>query len=705
MLFCPASGGAVALTEKSLTHVQGLSAVKAPRLNARGVLNGALALLVLPLAVAAQSTSPQLGRAEREALRAVVAAVDAAAALPHAAPADWPIHLLRASDGSHYVAFSALLPPEAVAASKGTLYVRLATSAVAAPVVAERSAVMEWLQGRRSDPLPARAGRVVTVPSGEIPIGTQDRTGSNQSSTALRLIEHERERARERREDAERDRRAALEGGAAATPVMYPFEDFDVSASLVPVPRGGAAVRRSVTAGPGEFDLYVGWLPAGADPRSTTPVVMRRSLALPPATVNTLTLGSIIVAEDIRALDRPPDADAQASHPYAIGAMDIVPALDAVFTSDERMAVIFQVINAAATLAGKPDVTVSFRIVQETGAGQTLVATLNPQHYHAEVLPPDFDLNRGHPLVVAMAAPLDSLPRGNYRLLVGVSDRLAGRAATAGLDFRIAPSPRGLLREAPAPLLPRFERQSVLAPDTLAQLLDGLRPASPSAALDRAFTVAEERRFIDLLGEEPVGDEEAGVRTALRGLALLALGDTPSSVAVQLEQALRLSAPAGPVRVLIGAARALEGQHRAAAAAWQAALDEGFATPGLEAEVLTAYLRAGDGPRAVHAAAAARTRQPAAPDVLRWQAIAALQAGDEGGAIAALDALPAADAGEPDARFLLLRALYAGFVHGRGPGHTPEGQARFAALAQDYIKADAPHAALVEAWLDMVAGR
>ncbi|MDP1568823.1 MAG: hypothetical protein Q8L86_02370 [Vicinamibacterales bacterium] len=670
-------------------------------MNVRGVLVVALICLLAPPPAATQTT-PKLTRAERDALRAVVAAVDAAGTLPHTDPAAWPIHLLRASDGSHYIAFSALLPPESSSAASGTLYVRLATRAAAPTVVAERSAVMEWLQGQRADPLPARAARVVSVPSGEMPVGgasAADRTGGGQSSTALRLVEHQRERARERREDEDRDRRAALEGGATAAPVMYPFEDFDVSAALVPVPGGGGAVRRSVTAGPGDFDLYVGWLPA--DGGRTPPVVMRRALALPPASANTLTIGSVIVAEEIRALERPPDAQAQSAHPYAIGAMDIVPALDTVFTSDERMAVIFQVINATATAAGKPDVTVAFRIVQDTGAGETLVATLNPQHYHSEVLPPDFDLTRGHPLVVAMAAPLDSLDRGDYRLLVGVSDRLAGRAATTRLDFRIAPSPRGLLREAPAMPLPRFDRQALLTPETLALILDGLLPAAPSPALARAFTIAREQRFIDLLGEEPVAPEETGVRTALRGLALLALGDAPASVAVQLEQALRLEAPAGPVRVLIGTARALESQHRAAAAAWQAALDAGFTTPGLEAAVLLAHLRAGDGPRAAQAATAARARQPADPDVARWHALAALQAGDEATALIVLEGLPASD----QMRFLQLQALYAGFVHARGPGASAEGRARFTALARDYIAEGAPHAALVEAWRDMVAAR
>jgi hypothetical protein len=56
-------------------------------------------------------------------------------------------------------------------------------------------------------------------------------------------------------------------------------------------------------------------------------------------------------------------------------------------------------------------------------------------------------------------------------------------------------------------------------------------------------------------------------------------------------------------------------------------------------------------------------------------------------------------------RFLALQALYSGFVHGRGVGHTPEGRTRFATLARDYVDAGHPHAALVRDWLAVVLSR
>ncbi|MFP5379907.1 MAG: hypothetical protein ACLGHP_09200, partial [Vicinamibacteria bacterium] len=351
-----------------------------------------LALLLLtcwmaPPAVA-QTATPQLSRAEREALRAVVTAVDQAAGAPVADDEDWPIHLLRASDGSHYIAFSALLEATAATAGSGTVYVRLATRPEerVAAAAAERSAVMEWLQGQRSDPLPARATRVVNVPTGELPVGVSDRTGSGQNSSALRLLEHERERARERREDAERDRRARLESEAAATRTMYPFEDFDVRASLTA--RGGRpAITRAVTAGPGAFDLFVGWLPEGAPPRPDAVRVLRRLLVLPPAQAGALSLSSIIVADAVRALAVASTAEAQSAHPYAIGAMEIEPRLEPVFTGDDRLTVVFQVINAQGSIAGKPDVTVGFRIVQPTERGETLVATVVPPRVAVEEEP------------------------------------------------------------------------------------------------------------------------------------------------------------------------------------------------------------------------------------------------------------------------------------------------------------------------------
>ena len=72
------------------------------------------------------------------------------------------MHLLRASDGSHYVAFSAEAPADLTPDEKLALYVRLEPRPTDPPSTqAPRSAVEDWLRGERSDPLPMRAARVV----------------------------------------------------------------------------------------------------------------------------------------------------------------------------------------------------------------------------------------------------------------------------------------------------------------------------------------------------------------------------------------------------------------------------------------------------------------------------------------------------------------------------------------------------------------
>ena len=78
-------------------------------------------------AAAQQPAAPKLTRGERSAMQALVAAVDAAATATDTPPIDGPLHVLRASDGSHYVAFTLIAPPGLRADQQGVLYVRLAT--------------------------------------------------------------------------------------------------------------------------------------------------------------------------------------------------------------------------------------------------------------------------------------------------------------------------------------------------------------------------------------------------------------------------------------------------------------------------------------------------------------------------------------------------------------------------------------------------
>ena len=89
---------------------------------------------------------------------------------------------------------------------------------------------------------------------------------------------------------------------------------------------------------------------------------------------------------------------------------------------------------------------------------------------------------------------------------------------------------------------------------------------------------------------------EAGIRTALTGLALLSVGD--ASAAVQFQRALQQNGPAAPVQYLIGAARAMQNRDPDAIAAWQAALATGQAPAATRQLLVEALLRRGENARA-----------------------------------------------------------------------------------------------------------
>ena len=203
---------------------------------------------------------------------------------------DWPVHVLRASDGSHYVAFSLTGVPGLTVGKPLVLYIRLATrrdERAAIPVV-ERSAVAEWLAGQRS--LPPRPERGIAF--GEMPTyGATAATARAQTnvSQSLALLEMERDRARERREERERERKAALDGESVRTArALLPFEDFDIEGIVDADANGAAVIRRSLTAGPGDYVLTVAWHDDTIKDPDKAVRIFHKNVALPIASTSDL---------------------------------------------------------------------------------------------------------------------------------------------------------------------------------------------------------------------------------------------------------------------------------------------------------------------------------------------------------------------------------------------------------------------------------
>ena len=643
----------------------------------------------------AAQAPPQLSRQQRETLLALVNGVDAAAQQPAIDDAQWQSHLMRASDGSHYVAFS-VEPPASAPLPKGPalLYIRLATSnQQAAQRIAERSAIRDWLAGSRTDPrlLPRRGIAMgdmpIMGPTGNMnPIRQPTSTGLNE----MRLLALERERTKKKQEEQEKQRRAELEGRAAATRELFPFEDFDLASQSV---RGDARIiTRALTAGPGEYDLYLAWAdPAHGKPASTVRV-LRKSLTLPPALTTGLSMGSVVFADSVLTRDLPYPPTEQASHPYSIGVMEITPARDSHYTRDDDLSVAFQIINASASDMGMPDLTVGFRIVRVSEGRESAVASLRPQQYNGTTLPPDFDLRQGHPVFAAVSAPLATLGRGDYRLKIAISDRLSGAATTADADFSVVGTIASLLAEAP-PLGRPFSRDTILKPDALAPVIDLLAPASPSPQLARALALARDGKLVELLVEEPVAAGEAGIRSTLTGLALLPVAE--ASAVVQLQRGLQEGAPAGPAQHLIGAARAIQNRDADAIAAWETALATGRAPAGTRQLLVEALLRRGDSARAA-AVVADTPRGGGSAEWTRLTAATHIAGGRFADAVAVLDAHRTTHPDDEDARWLLLHALFGEVASGGN-------RERFAAEARRYIDTQGRNSDLVAEWLRVVA--
>lgn len=648
---------------------------------------------------------PQLSKDQRTLLQAVVAAVDRAATAPDSDAEAWQSHVLRASDGSHYVAFSvASTPDRPVASGALVLYVRLMTTPVAGsadPTLAQRSAVREWLAGSRVDPrlLPRPRGFAVgdMPPMGAGAIG--GRGAASVGSPDLQILELERERARQRKDEQDRQRRASLEGTSQVPIELLPFEDFDVAFASA-FADGTPSIQRALTAGPGDYQLYVGWVDASAKPGKAPVHVVRRALRLPPATAGTLRVSSIILAESVTVRERPYRPIEQRAHPYAIGPTEIALARDNVFTRDERISVAFQIVSPSASETGKPDVLVNFRIVRIAGERTEPVAALTPLRYDASTLPENFDVRLGHPLLAAMSVPLATLPRGAFRLEISVADRRSGGATAAHTDFRVVGTPASLLGEAP-PLARRFRREIALEAGALGATLDTLRRPDTSAALARALEAARDRRFADLMHDEPVPPAEQGTRAALTAIALFSFGD--ASAAAQFQRAASLGATPAVLQYFAGAIAAAAGREAEAVTAWQGAIDGGFPREVVLPLLADAYLTMRDPPRALAAATEWRDRSTEAD---AWRALAAayLAADRATDAVPILESRLRDQPGDLDAQWLLLHAEYATIVKGGGRDDVVQHD-RFGAAVATYRAAGGPHAALAGDWLAATTGR
>lgn len=337
--------------------------------------------LLFSTSLVAQNTQRKMSDAERKEIQTILKIVDEAAAGQPARnelSLAWARNdLLKAQGNKQYLPFSVTMDPTKVTGNRVSLYWRVVS--------------------RTSAPAPAEA--------------TQ----------------------KPERKDDKKDARPE-----------YAYEDL----SSVTLPSGSPAslrLSRSFTVGPGDYDVYVvvkeptpERAPRNAPPQKVS--LIKQPMTVPNLWTDELATSSVIIAERIDPLPAPLTPQQQTERPYALGAMEIVPATGSAFPKSAELSTFLLVYNARTDSANKPDVSVEYSFYTKQAGAEKFFNKTNPQNLNAQTLPPDFDFAAGHQLQSGQAVPLESFPAGEYRLEIKVTDKIANKSVTRDVSFSVSGS-------------------------------------------------------------------------------------------------------------------------------------------------------------------------------------------------------------------------------------------------------------------------
>ncbi len=200
-------------------------------------------------------------------------------------------------------------------------------------------------------------------------------------------------------------------------------------------------ISRAFTVGSGTYDVYV-ILREQASTQKNAPApkvsVIKQTLTVPDFWSPDLTTSSVIIASKIEPLNAPLSPNEQLERPYALGMMEIVPALETRFTTKGELSIFMLIYNPKTDPMNKPDVTVEYNFYQKpAGAPEKFFNKTTPQDLNGKTLPSAFDMSLGHQLQTGQAVPLASFPAGDYRLEIKVTDKLATKTVTRDVNFTV----------------------------------------------------------------------------------------------------------------------------------------------------------------------------------------------------------------------------------------------------------------------------
>lgn len=394
------------------------------------VLAAAALALVDPLGAAGRRTRRPLGPSGREAVLALIKAVDRAQASDAASDPGlaWDHHILKSGDYTGYIPFT--LTTMTAGFKSTAMYVRAVSRRGGARSTGEHSFIRDWIL-HGVNVMPRTAETVYVGPSdmpGAGPAGMSTRpraAAAAAASAALSMQQRDVEKQQRAAADAKRK-----EETRERDPLLFPFEDyffFDL-----PAARGGELrrVERALSLPPGAYDVFVA-LVDRAHVKTSSPTILTRTITVPDFWDDRLALSSLILATDVRTLKTPFAGPQQIEHPYAFGSAEVVPAPAGVFTTDEALTVVFQMCNYGAPDA---DLAADYTFYRVDGPRRLFNRTDTQQFSDADLPPAGGWESQAF---ASQAVPLRPFPPGHYELDVQVRDRLTRATAKATVAFTV----------------------------------------------------------------------------------------------------------------------------------------------------------------------------------------------------------------------------------------------------------------------------
>ncbi len=385
------------------------------------------AMLVLH---AAPPKRKPLGPNEREAVLALVKAVDLAQATDSISDPTlaWDHHVLKSGNYTGYVPFT--LTAMAPVSRATAMYVRAVSRHDGVRSASEHSYLRDWLLNNR-DVMPRQA-ETVYVGVGEMPLAGLAGASSRQATAAAAAASAS---LALQQKDLEKQQQAAAEARRKAEtreldPLLFPFEEyffFDLGHA-----RGGDAgtVARALALPPGDYDVYLGLIDR-ARIKTSSAAILHATITVPDFWSDQLAVSSLILARDVRPLKSVLAAPQQAEHPYTFGAAEVVPAIGAVFSTDDVLTVVYQVCNYGAP---DSDLTSNYTFYRVDG-GRRLFNRTDAQQFSDADLPPAGGWESQ--AFLSQAVPLQPFPPGLYELEVEVRDRLTRASMKASVAFTV----------------------------------------------------------------------------------------------------------------------------------------------------------------------------------------------------------------------------------------------------------------------------